>query len=67
MKHTPYNTGKVKIGVHYAPPPRREFTREELRWQRALTEPPVHWTHKAKLLVYVAFVTFTIVSLAMMD
>lgn len=33
---TPYNTGKVKIGLAYEPPRQAELTRDELHIQSAL-------------------------------
>lgn len=35
MKHV-YNTGKVKIGLAYEPPPQRQFSEDEERIQAAL-------------------------------
>lgn len=66
-KVPPYNTGKVKIGEHYVPPTRRNFSREELLWQRTLTEPKPKpsLADKIKLWVYGVFLVFTIVALAL--
>lgn len=37
MEQVPYNTGKVKIGLRYAPPKRpREMSKDELLLQKAL-------------------------------
>jgi hypothetical protein len=36
----PYNTGKVKIGLHYVPPQRDYNTPESLRMQRVLLRQP---------------------------
>ncbi len=40
-KQTYYNTGKVKIGVYYAPELRRELTVSEERIQNAFIPKPI--------------------------
>ena len=36
-KLTPYNTGKVQIGAHYAPPKPDYMDRDAEHWQNVLT------------------------------
>ena len=38
QRTTPYDTGKVKIGCAYTPPPRRYFSAEEEHVQNILLE-----------------------------
>jgi hypothetical protein len=36
-KPVPYNTGKLKIGVHYVPPQKNYMDAESEHWQNVLT------------------------------
>jgi hypothetical protein len=49
-KHVPYNTGKVLIGSAYVPPPRRDFSADELLLQRVLLGDKQGLSERAKLI-----------------
>jgi hypothetical protein len=50
-ERVPYNTGKVLIGSGYVPPPRRDYSKEELYWQEILLNgKPRRW-YQEPLLV----------------
>ena len=62
-KQVPYNTGKVLIGSRYVPPPRRDYSKEELYWQEILLNgKPRRWYQEpllvaSLLILVVAYVT----------
>lgn len=37
LNNVPYNTGKIKIGVHYQPPQKDYTSPESEHWQNVLT------------------------------
>ena len=64
-KRVPYNTGKVLIGSGYVPPPRRDYSKEELYWQEILLNgKPRRWYQEpllvaSLLILVVAYATAT--------
>lgn len=54
-KQPPYDTGKVKIGIYYAPDLRPSITYEEARIQNALLAQPIR-VRPSRLRAFVNFI-----------
>ena len=66
VKHPPYNTGKVVIGLFYEPKLRNSLTRsaEEEFWQIVLTSKPLSESiHANKFRIAYALITCMVVAL----
>lgn len=68
VKHPPYNTGKVVIGLFYEPKLRNSLTRsaEEEFWQIVLTSKPLSESiHANKFRITYALITCMVVALVL--
>jgi len=65
VKHPPYNTGKVVIGIFYEPKKRNSHTTtyEEEFWQTVLTSKPLSESAHAKTIRNVGVIAICIVAL----
>ena len=69
LKHVPnnpvpYNTGKIKIGIHYQPPQKNHMDDDNIHWQNVLTGVyQERIKHRAETILYVLALTLVCIFL----